>query len=414
LEVLLEKAANYSLDQAASIARVRAGDIEMLARMYAESDPAVIRVGWGMERNRNGGQATAAVLAMPALLGKFGVRGGGYTLSNGSAAKVIGNKLVQAPEWNTREINMNLLGRALLKENSPPVKALFVYNANPAATIPNQNAVLNGLLRADLFTIVFEQVMTDTAKYADILLPAVTFLEHEEIKKSYGSYALQYSAPIIPACGEAKPNEEVFAMLGRTMGWTDIAFHESTEDYLRRAAGAIRGMPGTVKLEELREKRILQFDFPGPTPVQFGNSFPWTHDGKINLAPSTLGDRPYEYIGDSAEYPLALISPATNKTISSSMGEYNLPELYVVLHPEDARTRNLSQGMAVKVFNGYGEVHCRLKIDSRVRPGVAVMPKGAWRKSSLNGLTATALAPDTLGTAGGACFNDARVEIAKL
>jgi len=416
LDVLLERASEFTLDKAASISRVPAAEIEKLANMYAEANPAVIRLGWGQERNRNGGQSSAAILAMPALLGKFGVRGGGFTLSNSGATKVITNKLVDAPIWTTRELNMNHLGKLLLKEKNPPIKGMLVYNCNPAATMPNQNAVLQGLARDDLFTVVFDQIMTDTALYADVLLPAVTFLEQEEIKKSYGSYVLQYLSPVIPACGEAKPNEEVFAMLGRGMGWNDTAFHETTEDYLRRAAGAIRGLGKDVTLEELREKRVLFFDFPGPHPVQFQTAFPWTTDSKINLAPSELGDRPYEFIEDSddSRYPLALISPASNKTISSSMGEYNLPELFAELHPRDADPRNLKDGMAVRVYNEYGEVHCKLRIRSELRTGVVSIPKGAWRKSSLNGRTSNALSPDTLGTAGGACFNDARVEIAAL
>jgi anaerobic selenocysteine-containing dehydrogenase len=308
---------------------------------------------------------------------------------------------------------MNLLGRYLVEEKNPPVKALFVYNCNPAVTVPNQALVLRGLQREDLFTVVFEQVMTDTAKYADILLPAVTFLEQREIKKAYGSYAVQYLDPVISPVGEAKPNEEVFAMLGRAMGWEDKAFQETTEDYLCRAAGAIKGLGKPVSLEELRTKRMLPFDFPGPRPVQFKHFVSWTPSGKINLAPQDL---PYDFQenGFDKKYPLALISPATDEMITSTMGEYNFPELYVIMHPIDAQTRKFTNGIAVKVFNEYGEVHCRLRINPEIREGVVVMPKGAWRKSSLNGFTATALAPDTLGTAGGACFNDARVEVQKV
>lgn len=415
-EILFEKAASYSVDRAAAISRLPSADIEKLATTYAERTPAVIRTGWGLERNRNGGQAVAAILAMPALMGKFGVRGGGYTLSNSAAAKMDSTQLVDAAPWNTRAVNMNLLGKYLLEEKNPPIKALFVYNCNPAVTAPNQNAVLRGLQREDLFAVVFEQVMTDTATYADILLPAVTFLEQQEIKKSYGSYVVQYADAVIPPIGEAKPNEEVFAMLGRGMGWGDRAFHETTGDYLRRAAAAIKGLGRPVTLADLREKRILQFDFPGPTPVQFKNVFSWTPNGKINLAPASLGDAPYEFVenGHDDKYPLSLISPATDKMISSTMGEYNFPELYVVMNPQDAQFRKLTNGSAVKVFNQFGEVHCRLRISDEIRDGVVVMPKGAWRKSSLNGNTATALTPDTLGTAGGACFNDARVEVEGL
>ncbi len=413
-EILLQKAAAYDFDKASEIAKVPASDIEKLAVLYAESNPAVIRIGWGLERNRNGGQAAAAILAVPALMGKFGVTGGGYTLSNSGTTKIAANKIAESQIWDTREINMNLLGKYLLEENSPPVKALFVYNCNPAVTVPNQNAILKGLAREDLFTVVFDQIMTDSAKYADILLPAVTFLEQEEIKKSYGGFLLQYLAPVIPRCGEAKPNEEVFAMLGRAMGWSDRAFQDTTEDYLRKAADAIRAPGGPITLDQLRENRVVFFDFPGRNPVQFKTAFPWTENGKINLAPSALGEHPYEYIEHSDPYPLTLISPATNKTISSSMGEYNLRELYAIMNPADANSRGLADGAQIRVYNDLGEVVCKLKVKDSIRQGVVSMPKGAWRKSSRNGQTATALAPDTLGTAGGACFNDARVEVTSL
>ncbi len=413
-EILLDKAEAFDFDKAAEIARVPAKDIERLAELYAESNPAVIRIGWGLERNKNGGQAAAAILAVPALMGKFGVPGGGYTLSNSSTARIAPNKIVDVPVWDTREINMNLLGKCLLEENSPPVKALFVFNCNPAVTVPNQNAILKGLVREDLFTVVFEQIMTDTAKYADILLPAVTFLEQEEIKKSYGAFLLQYLSPVIPRCGEAKPNEEVFAMLGRAMGWNDRAFLDTTEDYLRKTADAIRAPGGPISLEQLRENGVVFFDFPGRNPVQFKTSFPWTDGGKINLTPPALGEHPYEYSENIDTYPLTLISPASNKTISSSMGEYNLPVLYATMNPADADARGLKHGATIRVYNDLGEVICKLKVKDSIRPGVISIPKGAWRKSSHNGLTATALAPDTLGTAGGACFNDARVEVASF
>jgi anaerobic selenocysteine-containing dehydrogenase len=414
-EILLEKAAEYPLEKAARIARVEASLIALLAKMYAETEPAVLRAGWGLERNRNGGQAVAAILAMPALLGKFGKCGGGYTLSNSGAYRVDETKLADAALSQTREINMNLLGKVLLEEYNPPIQALFVYNCNPVATVPNQNAIIAGLQREDLFTVVFEQVMTDTAVFADVLLPAVTFLEQKEIKKAYGSYALQYMEPVIAPLGEAKPNEEVFARLGRAMGWTDKAFGEDTESYLRRAVNAIGGM-GTIDFDTLKKKRIAFFDFPGKTPIQFETALPWTSDGKAHLAPKALGENPFEYLDEPTNgFPLALISPATDKLISSSLGEFNLPELFVTLHPADAKSRSLKNGDRVRVYNHGGEVQCRVKVSEMIRRGVAAMPKGAWRKASANGQTATALAPDTLSAVGGgACFNDARVEVQKI
>lgn len=415
-EILLEKAQPYTLQHAARIARIDAGLIEQLATMYAEADPALIRVGWGMERNRNGAQAIAAVLAMPALLGKFGKRGGGYTLSNSGAYRFDDTATVQSEPWQTRVINMNLLGKVLLEEKAPPVKMLFVYNCNPVAIAPNQNAVLAGLQREDLFTVVFDQVMTDTAHYADVVLPAVTFLEQREIKKAYGSYALQYSDAVIPAAGEAKPNEEVFARLGRAMGWQDEAFQLNTADLLPRAAQAVRGMGKKISWPELERQRITFFDFPGVAPIQFQTVFPHTPDRKANLAPENLRAHAYEYLDGldgNSKYPLALISPASDKAINSTMAEYNLPELYASMNPADAASRRLQNGEPVKVFNAYGEVHCVVKVDVHVREGVVLMPKGAWRKASRNGKTANALSPDTLSDVGGACFNDARVQVEK-
>lgn len=412
IHILLQAARSFSSEKAAKIARVDAAAIEKLAEMYALHDPAVIRVGWGLERNRNGGQAAAAVMALPAVLGKFGKRGSGYTMSNGGAYKVDSEKLADAPAWNTRTINMNKLGHVLLQEDRPPIKGLFVYNCNPAVTVPNQNAVISGLQRDDLFTVVFEQVMTDTAAYADILLPAVTFLEQHEIKKAYGTYALQAIEPVIAPLGEAKPNEAVFALLGRAMGWSEPAFKEGTRAYSERAVQAVRGLAKPVSLQELREKKIVFFDFPGATPIQFSTVFPNTPDNKIDFASPNLGKEPYRYLDAAPDYPLALISPATDKMISSTLGEYNFPELYLILHPQDAATRSLEKGQSVRVYNDLGEVRVKLRISDRVRPGVAVMPKGAWRFSSQNNLTATALAPDTLSSiGGGACFNDARVEV---
>src|SRR5436309_2896185 len=243
LEALLAAASEWPIERAAAEARVAARDIEKLARVFAASSPAVIRVGWGIERNRNGGQALAAVMAMPALLGKFGVRGGGYTLSNSGAAKLDMAKLFGADSpparWAVRELNMSQLGRLLTDGIAPPVKSLFIYDCNPAATAPDQNAILRGLAREDLFTVVHEQVMTDTARYADILLPAVTFLEQHEIKRSYGSYIIGGVQPTIPACGEAKPNEWVFAQLGRAMGFSDEPFGWDTATSMRKVSGAL-------------------------------------------------------------------------------------------------------------------------------------------------------------------------------
>ncbi len=416
LNELLSAAEQWPLAAAAKAARVNLCDAIKLAQKYAELSPAALRCGWGVERNRNGGQAVAAILAMPALLGKFGVSGGGYTLSNSGAYQLDTEKIFGKFDWRSRVINQSQIGKKLNDTTlDPPIKALFVYNSNPVATAPDQNSLIRGLRRDDLFTVVHEQVLTDTTSFADIVLPAVTFLEQHEIKKAYGSYAAGGVQPVISAPGEAKPNEEVFALLGRAMGWDDPPFQWNTDTFMHKTTDALllNGEKGNA--EKLLNGGTQTCLFDGKTPVQFRSVFPRTPDGKIHLTPAALGKTPYHYeVVSSNEFPLALISPASSKMISSSLGEYNYPKLFATIHPKDAAMRDISSGDVVRIFNELGEVVCHAKINKTVRPGAVSMPKGAWRKSSQNGQTSTALCPATANVVGGgACFNDARVEIEK-
>lgn len=417
LEPLLAAASLWSVERAADAARVSPSDIRKLAAAFAEASPALIRVGWGTERNQNGGQALAAVLAIPALLGKFGVRGGGYTLSNSGAAKLDTAKLFgpHSPpaRWSTRELNMSQLGSLLADPLTPPVKSLFIYDCNPVATAPDQNAILLGLAREDLFTVVHEQVMTDTACYADILLPAVTFLEQHEIKRSYGSYIIGGVQPAIEPCGEAKPNEWVFAQLGRAMGFTDEPFGWDTATSMRKISEALSVFGEPCIPSAIANGGIQGYSFPGGGPVQFQTVHPLTPDGKIHLTPPALGTDPYQFepLHDN-QFPLALVSASNNKMISSTLGEFNYPNLILSIHPADAAARNIANKDVVRVFNHLGEVRCHAQISDRLREGVCGLPKGAWRISSLNAQTATALCPPHVNkVAGGACFNDARVQV---
>jgi anaerobic selenocysteine-containing dehydrogenase len=420
LEPLLDAANEWTIERAAAEARVPAAYIEELARVFAASSPAVIRVGWGIERNRNGGQALAAVMAMPALLGKFGVRGGGYTLSNSGAAKLDMAKLFGADSpltrWATRELNMSQLGRLLTEDIAPPVKSLFVYDCNPVATAPDQNAILRGLAREDLFTVVHEQVMTDTARYADILLPAVTFLEQHEIKRSYGSYIVGGVQPAIQACGEARPNEWVFAQLGRAMDFSDEPFGWDSATSMRKVAEALSLSGQPCDSTPVLNGDVQPYPFSGGGPVQFENVMPLTADGKVHLTPAALGPAPFRYQPVSRKnFPLALVSASNNKMISSTLGEFNYPELWLTLNPADAAARGISDGDEVRIFNDLGEVLCRARISDRVREGVCGLPKGAWRKSSRNAQTSTALcSQDVNDVGGGACFNDARVQVERV
>jgi anaerobic selenocysteine-containing dehydrogenase len=420
LEPLLAAASEWSVERAATEARVPARSIEDLARVFRDSSPAVIRVGWGIERNRNGGQALAAVMAIPALLGKFGVRGGGYTLSNSGAAKLDMAKLFgpDSPpaRWATRELNMSQLGRMLTDGIAPPVKSLFVYDCNPAATAPDQNAILRGLARDDLFTVVHEQVMTDTARYADILLPAVTFLEQHEIKRAYGSYIVGGVQPAVDACGVARPNEWVFARLARALGFTDEPFGWDTATCMRKVAAALSLSGQPCDPVPALNGDVQGYPFSGGGPVQFGDVKPLTLDGKAHLTPPALGPAPFQYLPVIHDrFPLALVSASNNKMISSTLGEFNYPELWLTLNPADAAVRGISERDEVRVFNELGEVRCRARISDGLRDGVCGLPKGAWRNSSRNGQTATALCPQHVNeVGGGACFNDARVQVERV
>ncbi len=417
-EQLLGYASSFPPERAARLAGVQALEIEWLAEAYAEADPAALRCGWGLERNRNGLASIAAVLALPAVAGKFGKAGGGFALSSSKAYQVDDRELAGAPEASTRVLNMNELGRNLTGGILPPIRALVVYNCNPAATVPNHNRVVEGLRREDLFTVLLDQVMTDTADFADIVLPATTFLEHAELNKSYGAYALQLAEPVIPPEGEAKCNAEIFQLLGRAMGFTDGLFALNPDELLQHAVRSVKGpMESALSAELLRERKAVYFNFPGPRPVQFDTVFPNTPDRKIRLYPSSLGPEPFRYLEDSCDprFPLALISPASGKSISSTMAEYNLLDVKLCIHPDDARARGLGEGDAARIYNDLGEVHCKVRIEGRLKPGVVSLPKGMWRKATLNGSLVNALVPDTVTPiSGGACFNDARVQVSRL
>src|SRR5262245_10130063 len=222
-EALARQAAEWPLARAAAECDVPADDIAALVEAYAAASPAVVRCGWGVERNRNGGQAVRAILSLPAVAGKFGVRGGGHTMSLSRAFPIdaVGLARPDFARGRVRRINMVQLGRVLTAPQQPPIRALFVYNANPAAMTPDQNRVLAGLRREDLFTVVHDQVLTDTARLADLLLPATTIFEQAELHKSYGHYTLQYSEPLIDPLGESLTNPQLFARLARAIGFDE-------------------------------------------------------------------------------------------------------------------------------------------------------------------------------------------------
>jgi anaerobic selenocysteine-containing dehydrogenase len=347
--------------------------------------------------------------------GKFGVRGGGYTLSNSGAWNVASEAAIGEPEPPTRAVNMNRLGEALLEYDAPPVQVLFVYDSNALATTPDQERVRAGLEREDLFTVVYDQVMTDTALYADVLLPATAFLEHRELARGYGAFVIHRIEPVAEAPGEARPNYEVFTGLIHRLGLARPGDVEGAEAFERALLdGSDENRAALAGLDAAG-----MADAPcGPGPVQFVDTFPRTAGRKAHLVPPEL-DREaphglYAFQPDpaTAAAPLALLSPATNRTISSYLGHLRRGRVPLEMHPADAARRGLAEGQRVRIWNAHGEVITGLRLNPDLAEGVVCLPKGLWARHTENGRTANALAPPTLSDLGGnACFNDARVEV---
>lgn len=419
-ETLRERAAAWTLARAAEVSGVPMEDIEAFARLYADASPAVIRCGWGLERNRGGGSAVAAVLALPAVGGKFGPRGGGFTMSQSRTFRWdLEPVIAAAPDPSARSISMNQLGPALL-EAEPAIEALFVYDANPLATVPDQARIRRGLAREDLFTVVFDQVHTDTARWADVLLPATTFLEHHDLTRGYGATVLNRIRPAIEPVGKARPNYAVFAELLERTGLArpdDVTDPEALADAITASLGL-----SSEHAADLREHLTLDRPTPG---VLFEERFARTDDGKVHLCPPALDEECraeagvplYGYQPDPATdaHPLALISPANAKLINSTFGQLLPGPARVTVHPDDAATRGIRTGDAVRLFNELGAVECNAEVSALVCPGVVSLDKGLWERHTHNGNTSNTLCPSTLTDLGrGATFNDARVQLVRM
>jgi anaerobic selenocysteine-containing dehydrogenase len=386
-------------EEASALSGVPADALRALPRAIGPSQAPFFRVGWGLERNRNGTDAVRAVLSLRAAMGRFGRRGSGVLIST-SGGYGMDRKPAAAPHLRkrpARTINMSQLGMALEETRDPEIGALFVYNSNPVATAPNQARVVRAMSRESLFVVVHEQVWTDTCALADLILPATTFLEHKDLCRSYSGYALQWSDPVIGAPGEARSNHWLFSELARGMGYDEPEFRVSEEDLIR---------PVVQNVDALKESRYQ----PVARPVPFVDTFP--SRGHVDFG------KPPRYLPPvvDAHLPLILISPANDKAITSQLFEF-APEkgARVAIAPAEAARRGLRDGDRVRVRNSFGEVEATVAVSEDLVPGVASMPKGLWRKSTLNGWTANALAPDHVdGQGGGACYNDARVEIDPL
>jgi anaerobic selenocysteine-containing dehydrogenase len=422
-EAFLDRARQRPLEEAAQICGLEPAQIRQLAEMYKTLSPAVICPGNGPERNQNGGSGLRAVFALPALAGKFGVLGGGL-LAGASASFPKTLPRLQGEEHaprGVRTLNIVTIGRDLLNPDlKPPLKGLFIYNHNPVIVHPDQNTMKQGLLRRDLFTVVCDIVKTDTVLYADVVLPACSHFEYADLYPAYGQHFLQRAEAVIPAVGESLPNTEIFRRLARRFGFTDSAFQASDADLMNEALAQDDPRLQGVTPSLLPVDRPLLMQFHGGDAVLFKTTFPKTPSGNIELQSDYL-DRAYgaplpTYRPVISTYPLTLISPGSDKRTTSTFGGLRYSdEVWLDMHPQDAAQRHLTDGMWVRLWNDQGEVHLRLRVTEDVRPGVVCSLKGAWFRTSDNGQTVSALAPTHYADlCEGACYNDARVEVARL
>ncbi|HSV79264.1 MAG TPA: molybdopterin oxidoreductase family protein [Ramlibacter sp.] len=422
---LRERALRWTPERAAAVCGVPAAQIRALARDYGTIRPAAIRLNYGMQRVRGGGNAVRAVACLPALVGAWRHRAGGLLLSSSGFFPVDRARL-QRPDLlagrGPRTINMSTIGDDLLREPSPAfgtkIEALVVYNSNPVAVAPESGKVVRGFAREDLFTVVLEQFRTDTADYADYLLPATTQLEHWDIHAAYGHTDVLLNRPAIAPLGEARPNTEVFRQLASRLGFAEPCFRDSDEDLCRQAYG------DRVDYGLLLAQGFAPLDVPD---APFANGgFP-TANGRCEffserLARQGLDGLPdhlpnYELPGSSTRYPLAMISPPARNFLNSSFVNVRSlrdieGEPLLELNAADAAARGIAQGAVVRVFNDRGEYLCRAEISERARPGVVHGLGIWWRKLGLAGTNVNQLTSQRLTDLGRApVFYDCLVDV---
>lgn len=422
---LRERALRWTPERAAEVCGVPADQIRALARDYGTTRPAAIRLNYGMQRVRGGGNAVRAVACLPALTGAWRHRAGGVLLSS-SGFFPADRAAVQRPDLlrgrQPRTINMTTIGDDLLRPASPAfgpkVEAVVVYNSNPVAVAPESSKVVQGFAREDLFTVVIEHFQTDTADYADYVLPATTQLEHWDVHGSYGHTDVLLNRPAVAPIGQARTNTDIFRALARRLGFDEPCFSESDESICRTAFG------DRVDFNQLLEQGFASLAIPD-APYAEGN-FP-SPSGKVEffserLARQGLDGLPdhlpnYETIGTSARYPLAMISPPARNFLNSTF--VNLESLRDIegeplleLHVLDAAARGIADGGVVRVFNDRGEYICKARVSPRARPGVVNGLGIWWRKLGLAGTNVNQLTSQRLTDLGRApTFYDCLVEV---
>ncbi|MDP2442587.1 MAG: molybdopterin oxidoreductase family protein [Polaromonas sp.] len=431
--LLRERALLWNPERVAQVCGVPVEQVRSLARDYGQcfvdGQPAAIRLNYGMQRVRGGGNATRAVACLPAMTGAWRHRGGGMLLSS-SGMFPVNQAALQRPELRAgrqpRTLNMITIGDDLLRDSSaafgPKIEALIVYNSNPVAVAPESGKVVQGFAREDLFTVVLEHFQTDTADYADFILPATTQLEHWDVHSAYGHTDVLLNRPAIAPVGQARPNTEIFRGLAARMGFTDPCFADDDETLCRTAFSHPDG--DKIDFNELLDKGFATL--PGPD-APFAEGRFLTPSGKCEffserLAAQGLDGLPdhvpnHEVAGTSASYPLAMISPPARNFLNSTF--VNVKSLRDIegepvleISAQDAAARGISTGSVVRVFNQRGTYRCKARVSDRARAGVVHGLGIWWRKFGLDGTNVNELTSQHLTDLGrGPVFYDCLVEV---
>jgi anaerobic selenocysteine-containing dehydrogenase len=435
---LCKRIAEYPPERVAALTGLPVEEIVRLARAYATTRPAAIRVLVGMEHHAQGAMTFRAIACLPGLVGAWRERGGGLLhFTAGLHFAALNGAALWMPELEDstiRSVNMVQLGQALIDTSlTPPIRALMVYNSNPAATAPNQQPVLKGLRREDLFTVVHEQFLTDTARYADYVLPATTQVEHLDLMWSWGHPYITLNQPAITPCGEAVPNTELFRRLAARMGFQEPYLYTSDEELVRTALASDHPYLAGITFEQLLQDGWARLKIPEDWRPFAEGGFP-TPSGKCEFYSEGLLDQGIDPLpaytpaqespaGDpvlAARFPLLLITAKSALHFLNS-SYANLPhhlnaerEPLLDMHPDDAATRGITNGDWVRVHNDRGSIEIRVRLGDRVRSGVVAMPSGWWASRSPGGASANMLTSDGLSDlGGGGDFHDTLVEVAR-
>jgi anaerobic selenocysteine-containing dehydrogenase len=434
-EALSERVQEYPLDRVEDITGVDEEIIRKFAAVYAVRKPSFIYAGSGMQHHTNGGMMIRTISCLPGLTGAWKYPGGGMFYPTSEAFPVmwdilVGSDLCPGPQ---RSINMNQLGQTLLNAE-PGVYGLYVYNSNPAAVLFNQRKVIEGLKREDLFTVVHEQLLTDTARYADIVLPATTEFEHTDLHHSYFHLSLQLNEPAIEPLGESRPNIDTFNILAKSMGFQDNCFDETAIDIINRALEIDSCYLRGITLERLRNEGAIRLSIPGEFHMPYKDlKFP-TPSGKIEFysekmkldgydplpAHISIGEGPLTSPALYKKYPIYLLTPSARSFLNSNFANIRntrsddkRPTLE--LNIRDAEQRGIKTGNLVRVFNERGEFTLWASVGDDVKEGVAVNKGIWWNNLSPGGCNSNQTTPDRLADmGGGSTYNTNLVQIERV